>query len=118
MYKFYNANPLNVFTDDCTLRAISVAEGISWTECHEKLSYLSSKEGKILNDVVFIENYLNKRYPRECYKNVTIGEFAKKCPKGNFVVTTNGHIVAILDNVVVDTFDSSNRIMKCCWKIK
>lgn len=40
------------------------------------------------------------------------------CPKGNFVVTMQGHITAIINNVIVDTFDCSKRIMKCCWQIK
>ena len=48
---------------------------------------------------------------------MTVGQFAKTCPKGHFVVTMNGHITAIIDNIIVDTFDCSNRIMKCCWQI-
>lgn len=118
MIYIYNANPLNVFTDDCTIRAISVAEGTSWDECYGKLSYLAGQEGKILNDVNFIENYLDKKYPRQCYDNVTVGEFSKMCPKGHFVVTMRNHIVAIIDNVIVDTFDCSNTIMKCSWRVK
>lgn len=34
-----------------------------------------------------------------------------------FVATMNGHITAIIDNVIVDTFDCSNRMIKCCWQI-
>lgn len=117
MYRYYNANPKNILTDDCVIRGISVAEGISWDECQNKLSYLSGLEGKILNDVTFVEKYLDERYPRQCYYDTTIGEFARRCPKGHFLVTTNGHITAIIDNVIVDTFDCSDRIMKCCWKI-
>lgn len=117
MYKFYNANPKGLFTDDCVLRSISVAEGITWQECQEKLSRLSNKEAKILNDVSFVEYYLDSKYKRKCYKNITIGQFAKICPKGHFVATMDGHITAIIDNVIVDTFDCSKRIMKCCWQI-
>lgn len=117
MYKFYNANPKGLFTDDCVLRSISVAEGITWQECQEKLSRLSNKEAKILNDVSFVEDYLDSKYARKCYKNITIGQFAKRCPKGHFVATMNGHITAIIDNIIVDTFDCSKRIMKCCWQI-
>lgn len=117
-YRFYNANPKGLLIDDCVLRAISVAEGISWSECQEKLSHLANKEGRLLNEVIFVEKYLDKRYPRKCIKNMTIGEFAKICPKGNYVVSCNGHVVAVLNNVIVDTFDSSKRIMKCCWKVK
>lgn len=47
-----------------------------------------------------------------------IEEFASMCPKGNFVVTMKGHITAILNNCIVDTFDCSDRFMKCCWQIK
>ena len=118
MYRYLNKNPLGIDTEDCVLRSISVAEGISWNECQRKLSYLSGKEGKILNDAEFVENYLHKRYPRKCYQGMTIGEFAEFCPKGNFVVTTKGHIVAIINNVILDTWDCSDKIMKCCWQIK
>lgn len=116
-YYFYNANPKGLFTDDCVCRSISVAEGISWDMCHKKLSDISREQGMILNDVDFVEDYLDKRYPRVCYYDMTIGEFAKTCPKGHFVATMNGHITAIIDNVVVDTFDCSNRKIKCCWQI-
>lgn len=118
MYKYLNKNPLGIDTEDCVLRSISVAEGISWEECQRKLSYLSGKEGRLLNDVEFVENYLDKRYPRRCYEGVTIGEFAEFCPRGNFVVTTKGHIVAVINNIILDTWDCSDRIMMCCWQIK
>ena len=117
IWKYYNANPKKLLSDDCVLRSISVAEGISWHACQKKLSYLSDKEGKLLNDVGFVEEYLDKRYPGKDYDNMTVGYFAKHCPKGHFVVTMHGHITAIIDNVIVDTFDCSKRIMKSCWKI-
>lgn len=117
MYRYYNANPRDLLIDDCVLRSISVAEGISWNECQSKLSYLANKEAMLLNDVEFVENYLDERYPRECCEDMTIGEFCRICPRGHFVVTTRGHITAIIDNVIVDTFDCSNRKMWCCWKV-
>lgn len=117
-YKYYNNNPKKLLTDDCVLRSISVAEGISWNECQRKLSYYSGQEGLILNDVDFVENYLDKRYPRKCYNDMTIGEFSKICPKGNFIVATKGHLTAIINNIIVDTWDCSDRIIKCCWQVK
>jgi hypothetical protein len=118
MWRFYNKNPLGIDTEDCVLRCISTAEGTSWLECQQKLSYLSGKKGKILNDGEFVESYLDERYPRVCYEGMTIGEFADLCPKGNFIVTTKGHIVAIINNVILDTWDCSDRIIKCCWRVK
>lgn len=118
MYRYHNANPKGLLTDDCVLRSISVAEGISWSKCQQKLSYLSNKEGRLLNDATFVEKYLDKRYPRKCIRNVTVGEFAASCPKGNFVITMKGHITAVINNIIVDTFDCSERFMWCCWQIK
>ena len=37
MFKFHNQNPLKLFTDDCTIRAISMAEGTTWDYTYDKL---------------------------------------------------------------------------------
>ena len=117
MFKYYNANPQKLLIDDCVIRSISVAEGISWEECQEKLSYFAKQKATLLNDAKFVEEYLDERYPRKCCDNMTVREFARECPKGHFVVTMKGHITAIIDNIIVDTFDCSDRVMWCCWKI-
>ena len=38
MFEYYNANPLNNDISDCFIRATSLAEGLSWRQCQEKLS--------------------------------------------------------------------------------
>ena len=35
-----------------------------------------------------------------------------------YAVTMNGHITAIIDGIIYDTFDPSKRIMRCAWRIK
>ena len=37
MFRRYNANPLNNDTADCTVRAISLAEGKTWDETYEEI---------------------------------------------------------------------------------
>ena len=117
MYRYYNNNPHNRHIDDCTLRAISLLTNRSWNEVYEELSSLASKDSLMMDSVIFIENYLDDRYPRECHYSKTIGEFAKEYPYGKYAVTTNGHITAIIDGIIYDTFDPSYRIMRCAWKI-
>lgn len=116
-YRYYNANSKGNIVNDCVLRAISVGEKRSWNDTYEKLSYLAKKEGTLLDDAEFVENYLDERYPRYCYKDMTVGEFAKKCPKGRFVVTMPAHITVIIDNVIYDVFDCSEQKMWCAWCI-
>ena len=117
-YKYYNANPNNRHIDDCTLRAISLLTNRPWHEVFDELSYLANKDSLMMDSVVFIEDYLDDRYQRECHYSKTIGEFAEEFHYGKYAVTTSGHITAIIDGTIYDTFDPSNRIMRCAWKIE
>ena len=87
MYRFYNANPHGNNVQDCVVRAISVAEGKSWDETYEKLSDLAQEEGILLDDVRFVENYLDKRYKRQCHYSKTVGEFLQEHSKGIYLLT-------------------------------
>ena len=87
MWKYYNANPHGNNVQDCVVRAISVAEGKSWDETYEKLSDIAQDEGILLDDVRFVENYLDKRYKRVCHYSKTVGEFLKEFPKGIYLIT-------------------------------
>lgn len=117
MYKYYNNNPYNRLIDDCSIRSISLLTNRSWNNIYEELSMLANKQGLMMDSVEFIEDYLDDRYPRECHYSKTIGEFAKEYPKGRYAVTTNGHITSIIDGTIYDTYDPSDKIMRCAWKI-
>ena len=117
MYKFYNANTKGNFVNDCVVRAISVAENKSWNETYEELSDLAQIEGVLLDDVEFVENYLDKRYMRECHYSKSVGEFLEEFPAGTYLVTMKGHITTIIDGVLYDTFDCRDRRMWCAWKV-
>ena len=117
-YKFFNANARGNFVNDCTIRAISLAEGKSWHETYEELSDLAQYNGIILDDVRFIEPLLDSRYDRECFENKYVGEFAEEHPRGVYLVTMNGHITCCIDGVIYDTFDCRDRVMWCCWRVR
>ena len=95
MYRYYNANPLGNTTADCTVRAISTAQGKTWDETYMELSYLAQKEGVLFDDAGFIERYLDKRYPRKCYHSKTVGEFLEDFPTGTFLITMRAHITCV-----------------------
>ena len=118
MFRKYNANPLNNNTADCTVRAISTAQGKTWDETYRELSDLAQEKGVLFDDVEFIEDYLDSRYLRQCHYNMTVGEFLEECSMGVFLVTMPSHITCIKNKVLLDTFDCRDRIMWCCWKVK
>lgn len=114
---YYNANPNGNDISDCVLRAISVLTDRSWREVNNELSYLASERGLMFENVEFVEDYLDERYPRCKHYAKTVGEFAKERPRGRYAVTMNNHISAILDGNIVDTFDCSNRVLRGVWQI-
>lgn len=118
MYKYYNANPEKRNISDCVIRSISKLTDRTWYDVFEELSYLASEDGFMFDNVEFVEDYLDDRYERECHYSKTVGEFAKEFPYGRYAITMNGHITALIDGVIFDTFNPSNRIMRCAWKIK
>lgn len=117
MYKFHNANAKGRHVNDCTIRAISVAENITWDDAYYKLSNLARKKGLMMDSVEFVEEYLDDRYMRTCYHSKSVGEFMDEYDEGTFLVTMPGHITVIIDGILFDTFDCSDRIMRCAWEV-
>lgn len=87
MWKYYNVNPRGNNINDCVIRAISVVEGKTWDETYKELSDIARHQGLLLDDVSFVEEYLDRRYKRQCHSAKTVEEFAEEYPKGRFLVT-------------------------------
>lgn len=118
MYRYYNANSHNNFIDDCVIRSISVAEGRTWDDVYEELSTLARKKGLLFSNVRFVEDYLDKKYNKVCSNVKKVGEFAETHPHNIYLITMDGHITCCCYGIIVDTFDCSNRKMKCAWKVE
>lgn len=117
MYKFYNANVHGNFVNDCVVRAIAVAECKTWDETYDELSELAQEDGILLDDVNFVESYLDSNYERVPHYSKTVGEFAEEYPIGTYLVTMPGHITVIIQGKVYDIFDCRNRTMWCAWRV-
>ena len=117
MWKYYNSNVLGNSVNDCVVRAISKAQGKTWDETYEELSYIAQKEGILLDDVNFVEKYLDKRYRRTCHYSKTVGEFIQEYNRGTYLITMEGHITVVVDGVLYDTFDCRDRRMWCAWTV-
>ena len=87
MYRYYNANALGNDTADCVVRAISKAEGKSWDKTYEELSKIAQSHGLILDNIDFVEDYLDDRYKRVPHYSKTVGEFMREYPKGRYLIT-------------------------------
>lgn len=87
MFFYYNANKFGHDIEDCTIRAISVAEGISWDKAYQKLSDYARIRGLMMSSVENIEEYLDDNYERICPPDTTVEEFAELYPIGTYLIT-------------------------------
>ena len=119
MFSYHNANPRDRHVNDCTVRAISLATGRTWDETYRELSQFAQAQAIMPDDVVYIDEYLERRYPIVCDcegLNITVGEFVSNHPTGVYLITMAGHITCSINGVIYDTFDPSSRfIWEAYW---
>ena len=118
MYKFYNANALGLFQNDCTVRAISLAENKTWDETYDELSDLAQLQGTMMDDREFIINYLDSKYERIPYLAETVGEVAGEYPDKILLITMKGHITCSKYGIIYDNFDCRKRKVEFAWVVK
>ena len=122
MYKYYNANALNKYEDDCVIRAISCATGKSWDYVYDYLSDIAQYEGTLLDKREFVRNYLDRTYQRLNGIHGTVGYVASQFPNNIILITMNGHITCSKGNgytgIIYDTFDCRDRQVEDVWLVK
>lgn len=118
MYRFYNANAVNRYTDDCVIRAISCATNKSWDYVYDYMSDLAQYEGTLFDKKDFVINYLNNTFHRLYGVYGTIGEVSGMYPYSTLLITTDGHIVCSKNGIIYDTFDCRDREVEYVWLVK
>lgn len=127
-FHYYNANPKNRITGDCTFRAICTALEQSWEQTVMEMAELSCKTGYAINDSKGIERYLKEKgwvkhsQPRKSDNTKYTGkEFCSKIADKNtrYVCNIGGHhIVAVVDGKVNDHWDSTDGCIGNYWTKK
>lgn len=117
MYRNYNANPLGVQTGDCVIRALSKALGQSWEEtmagvCVEALIMCDMPESnRVWGNYLKSKGYKRKAIDCDC----TVSEFADTHKNGTYILALSGHVVACIDGVYYDTWNSGDMFPVYYW---
>lgn len=115
MYIYTNKNPNGQFENDCSIRSIATAEGITWDEAYDKLTELAQINRTMPDDAIFIRSYLDVNYPRVPYLPKTVGEVAGMYDNNVVLITMQNHITCSMFGVVHDTFDCRDRVAEDAW---
>ncbi len=121
-FKYLNLNPKRRDVSDCTVRAFALAHDISWYDAYDILSSYARDECIVIDDTKFIDKFLNDRYDYQCLKcqNIKkrVGDFCYTLPKGVFLITMSGHITCMIDGIIYDTWDPSDKYAWRVWHIR
>lgn len=112
----YLNNPCGKSIGDCAVRAVSVALGVTWYEAFDLLT----KEARLACDMpsadavwgAVLRTHGFKRYalPNSCPACYTAGDFCRDHPRGVYVLAFGGHVAAVRNGVLLDSWDSSAEI--------
>jgi hypothetical protein len=116
----YQPNPKNNRTGDCTIRAYTKAEGISWEEAYDMAANYGMEESTMPNDDKVIKRVLEDQYGYTYTKlskeeRVTVNEFATANQHGTYLCLMRGHIVCIVDGLYYDSWDCGDKKITGYW---
>lgn len=133
-FKFYNANPKNRITGDCTFRAICTATNASWEDTVMDMARLSCETGYSINDSKGIERYLKtkgwlkNKQPRKINNAKYTGKefcdlLTNKYPDGsvgNVIANIGGHHIVCIKHdgkryKINDIWDSTEYCIGNYW---
>ena len=124
MWVYANPNPCRQEEPDCVVRAVCLATGQDWDDVHWDLCILSHYECTMPSVNWLWELYLKRNgfekflLPEACPKCVTVREFAKRYPKGTYVIGTGTHAVCVKNGDWIDLWDSGDEVQTYFYRKK
>lgn len=121
MWVSHNENPAGRNVGDCTVRAISAATGDGWDATYWGLCIQGAMQCNMPSADEVWGEYLRKkgwkrRYlPNDCPICYTVEDFCREYPRGVYIVGLEGHVVAVVDGQLLDTWDSRERHPHYYW---
>ena len=122
MYIYANPNPDNNQTDDCVIRALSIAMNKSWDDVYVELALTGFMLKDMMDKNKVWGRYLRdngfRRYslPNTCPDCYTVRDFCEDNPQGTYILATGSHVVAVIDGNFLDTWNSGNETILAYWQ--
>jgi hypothetical protein len=117
-----NPNPRGIFTSDCVVRALSIAQNRSWEDVYIELSVFGFDMGDWGSSNAVWGAYLRSKgfdrfvIPNTCPNCYTIEQFCKDNPSGTYILATGTHVVAVIDGNYYDSWNSGNEVPIYYWQ--
>lgn len=118
-YKYYQPNKKDIKDEygDCVVRALTKVMNKTWIEVFNELIQYAIEIQCMPNDKICYERYLKSNgfvyhdiSNKKGSKRPTVESFAKEHKEGTFFLNVANHVVAVVDGMYYDTWDSG----QCC----
>lgn len=111
-FEYFQPNPKEQKTTDCTIRAICAVTGLSWYEVFDKVINRARELCLYPNDKNFMEERLTlfglvkKKLPKvkKGEKSMTVQRFCKEHPQGKYILLTAHHNIGVVNGKYYDTW--------------
>jgi hypothetical protein len=120
-YVQLNINPCEKYTNDCTVRALSVLMDESWEGIFLELCLLGLKMCEMPSQKAVIHQYL-KKYGFQRYvisndfpADYSVRDFAEDHPEGKFLLATDSHVIPVISGNYIDSWDSGAELPLFYW---
>ena len=122
MWEYYNPNPVAAREEDCAVRAVSAALGISWDEAFDLIAHNAKQMGAMMHrdaawgSVLRQHGFQRAIIPNSCPDCYTAEDFCIDNPHGTYVLGFGTHTAAVVDGgVLLDTWDSRDEVPIYVW---
>lgn len=121
-YIYFNPNPLGKRVGDCVIRAIAKLTRQDWATVYIGITTTGYELCDMPSSNAVWAAYLNRlgyrRFviPDTCPQCYTVRDFCIDNPKGNFLVATGSHVVAVSNGDYFDAWDSGEEIPIYYWR--
>ena len=122
MFVRVNPNPHGTYEEDCVVRAIAVATNRSWDDiyihiCLEGFMMKTMPSvGKVWGNYLQSIGFAPYALPNTCPNCYSVREFCRDNPFGVFILTTNSHVIVVIDGNYYDTWDSGDEMPIIAWR--
>ena len=119
-FEYTNPHPKGIKDiGDCVFRSISIATEKPWLEIYDELTALGRELLAPPNDTKVYTKYLDKIASTATVKKnnrmMSANEIALMYPQDTIVIRQAGHLVAVKDGKIRDTWNSGSRKAYKAW---
>lgn len=124
-YKYYQPNKKDLKDEygDCVIRSFTKVTGKEWETVFDELVPIARELQCMPNSKASYTRYLTENgftyhgiSNAKGTKRPTVDRFAKDHPTGVYVLVVANHLVAVVDGIYYDTWDSGHKSLYGYWE--